>query len=129
MKLLLDTHVLLWLLARPTKIKKAVRERLADPANDVFVSAVSTWEIAIKVGIGKLTLPGDASEYVLGRIEQAGLLPLSITPEHTFGVASLPAHHLDPFDRLLIAQAQAERMTIVTSDRAFAKYDVDTIPA
>jgi PIN domain nuclease of toxin-antitoxin system len=129
MKFLLDTNVLLWLFARPTKIKSAVRERLADPANDVFVSAVSTWEIAIKVEIGKLTLPGDSSEYVLERIEQAGLVPLSITPKHALGVASLPAHHLDPFDRLLIAQAQAEHMTIVTSDRAFAKYDVDTMPA
>jgi PIN domain nuclease of toxin-antitoxin system len=129
MKLLLDTHVLLRLFARPAKIKKNVRERLADPANDVFVSAVSTWEIAIKVSIGKLALPGECREYVLERIEQAGLLPLSITPRHTLGVAALPAHHLDPFDRLLIAQAQAEGMTIVTSDRAFAKYDVETLPA
>jgi PIN domain nuclease of toxin-antitoxin system len=128
-KLLLDTHVLLWLFAHPAKIKRSVRERLADPANDVFVSAVSTWEIAIKVSIGKLTLPGESREYVLERIERAGLLPLSITPEHALGVAALPAHHLDPFDRLLIAQAQAERMTIVTSDRAFAKYGIDMMPA
>ena len=127
MKFLLDTNVLLWLFAHPAKIKKSVRERLTDPANDVFVSAVSTWEIAIKVSIGKLALPGACREYVLERIEQAGLLSLPITPEHTLGVASLPTHHLDPFDRLLVAQAQAELLTIVTSDRALAKYGVDTI--
>jgi PIN domain nuclease of toxin-antitoxin system len=126
-RLLLDTQVLLWLFMRSTKMKKAVRAILADPSNTVYASAVSTWEIAIKAGLGKLELPGVPALYLPDRIKRAGLTILSLIPAHTYGVFSLPNHHRDPFDRLLIAQAQAESLTVVTNDRIFAKYDVKRI--
>ena len=124
MRLLLDTQILLWLFLRSVRIKKAVRSILADPANTVYASAVSTWEIAIKSGLGKLELPGAPAQYLADRIQRAGLTILPIVPAHTYGVFSLPAHQRDPFDRLLIAQAQAEALTVVTNDRIFARYDV-----
>jgi len=127
--LLLDTQVLLWLFLRSSQLKKAVRSILADPANVVYVSAVSTWEIAIKANLGKLELPGTPAQYLPDRIERAQLTNLPIVAAHTYGVFSLPGHHRDPFDRLLIAQAQLESLTIVTNDRAFSKYDVKRIAA
>ncbi len=129
MKLLLDTQAMLWLFSEPTKIKPRRLSDLADPANDVFVSAVSTWEVAIKVAIGKLKLPDDQdpSIYLPISIRRAGLSTLSITPEHTYGVSSLVKHHGDPFDRLLISQARSAGLTIVTSDRMISRYDVPTI--
>ena len=129
MSLLLDTQVLLWLFLRSTSIKKAVRGILADRENIVYASAVSTWEIANKSGLGKLELPGAPAHYLPDRIHRAGLTILPIVPAHTYGVFSLPAHHRDPFDRLLIAQAQVESLTVVTNDRIFAKYDVKRIAA
>jgi PIN domain nuclease of toxin-antitoxin system len=120
---------MLWLFADPKKIGRKYLTTLADPSNDVYVSAVSTWEVAIKVAIGKLKLPGsrEPSAYLPSSIRRAGLTPLPITPEHTYGVASLARHHGDPFDRLLVAQARETGFTIVTSDRIFAKYDVATL--
>ena len=129
MNLLLDTQVLLWLFLRSSRLKKTIRSILADPANVVYVSAVSTWEIAIKTNLGKLELPGSPAQYLPDRIERAQLTNLPIAPLHTYGVFSLPSHHRDPFDRLLIAQAQLESLTIVTNDRAFSKYDVKQIAA
>ncbi len=129
MKYLLDTHVLLWLFGDRRKIGKRHLSMLADKKNDIYASAVSTWEIAIKVAIGKLKLPDeqDVGVYLPTSIRRAGLVPLPITAEHTYGVASLARHHTDPFDRLLVAQARATEMTIVTHDRAIAKYDVPTL--
>ena len=124
MRLLLDTHVLLWWFLRSERLPKKTSDILANPKNSVYVSAVSTWEISIKAALGKLRLPGDLTQYLPDRIAQARLSELAITPAHTYGVAALPAHHSDPFDRLLIAQAQHEALTIVTSDRVFQKYDV-----
>ncbi len=129
MKLLIDTHVLLWWFMRSDRLKKKIRETLADPANDVFVSAAATWEIAIKTAIDRLTLPGDPGQYLSDRIRRAGIAELPITPAHTYGVFALPPHHADPFDRLLIAQAQHEGLTIVTSDPVFKRYDVRRISA
>jgi PIN domain nuclease of toxin-antitoxin system len=124
---LLDTHVLLWLFLRSRRLPKPILEQLADPANVVYASAVSTWEIAIKAGLGKLALPGAPASYLPGRIERAGLTALPILPTHTYGVFALPAHHNDPFDRLLIAQAQIEALTLVTADAQIAAYDVRTL--
>jgi len=128
-KLLVDTHVLLWWFMRSDRLKKKIRETLAEPSNDVFVSAASTWEIAIKAAFGRLTLPGEPGQYLPDRIRRAGITELPITPAHTYGVLALPAHHADPFDRLLIAQAQHEGLTIVTSDPVFKQYDVRRISA
>jgi PIN domain nuclease of toxin-antitoxin system len=123
-RLLLDTHALLWWLADNRKLGRRAREAIADPRATVWVSAASAWEIAIKVALGRLELP-EAPEVCLPReIEQNHFTPLPVTLEHALAVASLPAHHADPFDRLLIAQAQIENLTLVTADEAFAPYDV-----
>jgi PIN domain nuclease of toxin-antitoxin system len=126
-KLLVDTNVLLWWLLRSDRLPGKVRAVLADAANDVFASAVSTWEIAIKSAIGRLSLPGEPGQYLPDRFRRAQIQELPITAAHTYGVFALPKHHADPFDRLLIAQAQLEGMTIVTADRTFKKYDVRTL--
>lgn len=96
-----------------------------DAAAELHLSVVSYAEIGIKVGIGKLTVPDDLHEQVLA----SGLRVLGLAPEHGLGVARLPLHHRDPFDRLLIAQARAEGLTIVTADRRFRDYDVPVVPA
>jgi PIN domain nuclease of toxin-antitoxin system len=124
MRYLLDTQVLLWLFVRSQAVDPHVRAVLADPANLVYASAVSTWEIAVKAALGKVELPGNLGHYVPDRIARAGLTVLPIVPAHTLGVLALPAHHRDPFDRLLVAQAQAEAMILVTNDRIFEEYDV-----
>jgi PIN domain nuclease of toxin-antitoxin system len=123
-KYLLDTQIVLWLFLRSTRLSESTRAALADPAATLYVSAVTTWEIAIKSALGKLELPGDPGAYLPNRLARAGMSLLSITPEHTYGVFALPPHHKDPFDRLLIAQAQTEALTIVTADAVFARYDV-----
>jgi PIN domain nuclease of toxin-antitoxin system len=128
-KLLIDTHILLWWFMRSERLKKKIRETLADPSNEVFVSAAATWEIAINAAIGRLTLPGDPGQYLPNRIRRAGITELPITSAHTYGVFALPHHHADPFDRLFIAQAQHEGLTIVTSDPVFKQYDVRRISA
>lgn len=127
MKLLLDTNVLLWWFLRSDRLPDKVRATLARVENDVFASAVSTWEIAVKSAIGRLALPGEPGQYLPDRFRRARIQELPITAPHTYGVFALPRHHADPFDRLLIAQAQLEGMTIVTADRTFKKYDVRTL--
>ena len=127
MKLLTDTNVLLWWFLRSDRLPDKVRATLARVENDVFASAVSTWEIAVKSAIGRLALPGEPAQYLPDRFRRAQIQELPITAAHTYGVFALPKHHADPFDRLLIAQAQLEGMTIVTADRIFKKYDVRTL--
>jgi PIN domain nuclease of toxin-antitoxin system len=126
-KLLVDTNILLWWFLRSDRLPDNVRAILAHAAYGVFASAVSTWEIAVKSAIGRLALPGEPGRYLPDRFRRAQIHELPITAAHTYGVSALPKHHADPFDRLLIAQAQLEGMTIVTADRAFKKYDVRTL--
>jgi PIN domain nuclease of toxin-antitoxin system len=116
-RLLLDTHLLLWALARPSKLSAAARRQI-DSA-DVYVSAASIWEISIKTALGKLV--ANPSE-VLEAIEPAGFSMLSITGQHAAKVAELPALHKDPFDRMLVAQASVEPMILLTNDDALAAY-------
>jgi PIN domain nuclease of toxin-antitoxin system len=125
---LLDTNAALWWFEGSTRFKRSLRESLADRANTVFISAVTTWEISIKAAIGKLKLPDEPKSYLAPRIGRAGFTLLPILAEHTYEVYSLPLHHLDPFDRLLIAQARVNDLSIVTADRAFAQYDVRRTP-
>lgn len=110
-------------------MKRREKAQIVDPENEVYVSAVSTWEVAIKVAIGKLRLPDgqDPGVYLPVSIRRANFSSLSITTEHTYGVSSLARHHADPFDRLLISQARIDGLTVATSDRIFSKYDVATI--
>lgn len=124
MNLLLDTHVLLWWLGDPDKLGAAARKAITEPRNSVFVSATSAWEIAIKIAIGKLSVPADATSWLPQAVHASHFTPLPITIEHALGVEHLPRHHTDPFDRLLISQAAAERLTLVTADPQMEPYGV-----
>ena len=119
MRLLLDTSILLWWLADEGLTDQA-RDSIADPANLVAVSAASAWEISIKKAHGKLTAPDDLEHQVLA----GGLTPLPISIAHGIAAGRLPRHHEDPFDRVLIAQAFAEGLTVVTRDQRFGDYGV-----
>ena len=124
MRLLLDTHALLWWLA-DEELTAEARAAIADPENAVAVSAASAWEISIKKALGKLVAPDDLDEQV--RACAFAALPISIS--HAMTAGQLPRHHDDPFDRMLIAQAQLEQMTVVTRDKRFGDYDVAVTPA
>ncbi|MET8327174.1 type II toxin-antitoxin system VapC family toxin [Streptomyces sp. NPDC005181] len=119
MRLLLDTHVILWWLDDSSELSGEVKD-LLDTEPSVYVSAVSAWEIAIKQSLGKLDGPEDLAE----RVRDSQFTPLPITAGHGVRAGRLPAHHRDPFDRILIAQARTEGMTIVTRDKWIPHYDV-----
>ncbi|MEI7701008.1 MAG: type II toxin-antitoxin system VapC family toxin [Planctomycetia bacterium] len=125
MKLLIDTHVLLWWFEDPARISEAARDRISDPENEVLVSAVSCWEIAIKRGLGKLTAPEGVEEV----IAQCGFAELAISISHSLKTETLPFHHRDPFDRMLIAQAFCESAILVSHDRMFEQYGIPLIHA
>jgi len=123
MKILLDTHILLWWLMNDATLSSDTRLFIENPKNVIFVSAVSAWEIAIKKAIGKLQAPDDFDK----AIEVSHFHPLSITILHTVGITSLPPHHHDPFDRMLISQSKVEGCTLITRDGRMGKYDVPII--
>lgn len=123
MKYLLDTQVWLWLQVSPDRVSEKVLARLRQPDCEPFFSAASCWEIAIKFALGKLPLPEPPAGYVPKRISSSGVESLPVQPTHALRVASLPMHHRDPFDRLLIAQAQVEKLILVTADRKFEPYE------
>ena len=127
--MLIDTCVFLWMRMAPGRLAPDVREIIADRANDVLFSAVSSWEIAIKYAVGRLALPEPPLVFVSGRIASSELTPIPVEHTHALRVASLPMHHRDPFDRLLIAQAAEMQVPIVTDDGSFALYEVDVIDA
>jgi PIN domain nuclease of toxin-antitoxin system len=119
-RLLIDSHVLLWHVLDDARLRPAPTAAIEAEDAEVFVSTASLWEIAIKTSIGKLEAPADLPE----RVAEMGFELLPVTAEHAWHVRSLPHHHGDPFDRLLIAQAQLERMPIATADPAFEAYGV-----
>jgi PIN domain nuclease of toxin-antitoxin system len=119
---LADTHIVLWALADDTRLGERHRAILLSPA-EVYFSAATVWEIAIKKALGKLKAP----DHLAALLPQAGFRPLDITPVHAEAVGSLPPHHADPFDRLLIAQARIEKMKLLTIDGQSSLYDVDMI--
>ena len=123
MNLLLDTHVLIWW--DEGRRLSSARRRAIEDADSVYVSAASAWEVAIKIGLGRLR----PSRTVEEAVEESGFLELPITTRHAQRVAGLPAHHRDLFDRLLVAQAEAEGLTLVTRDPVFERYAVDCIMA
>lgn len=129
MKLLLDTHCWLWAMQRPSKLNPKVRGWIEDPAVTVYLSAASVWEISIKVKLGKLKLPADVETYVATRLKEEQFTELPISLRHAARVGALPHHHRDPFDRLLVAQAQCDHLPLVTADRQLKAYDIKLIRA
>jgi PIN domain nuclease of toxin-antitoxin system len=125
MNLLLDTHVVLWAFTNDPTISEPARQAIVDGANTVFVSAATAWEIAIKRSLGKLQAPANYEE----ELRHHRFTPLSITTAHALAVEHLPALHHDPFDRILVAQAVLERLTLVTRDPRIRGYGVRTIEA
>jgi len=127
MKCLLDTSVFLWSLAAEHKLNPRAKDLLTSSSAELYLSAASSWEIAIKFALGSLPLPKAPSEFIPRVLRSWAIRPLNITHEHVLRAGELPAHHRDPFDRLLIAQSLSEQMTLLTADRAFQKYKVDLI--
>ena len=123
MKLLLDTHVLIWAVLDDPALSHRHRQALTSSDVEVHVSAVSVWEVAIKRALGKLSVPME----LFDQAQSAGCRRLNISWDHARAVEALPRHHGDPFDRMLIAQAKHEGMTLVTADRQFSAYDVDLL--
>ncbi len=126
MHLLLDTHIALWALTDDPRLTSQARAAILDADNHVSVSAASVWEIAIKHALGRSALPFSATAAV-GYFQQAGYRLLNVSPQHAAAVESLPMLHGDPFDRLLVAQAQIEPMRLLTHDRAVAAYSESII--
>ena len=118
MKLLLDTHLILWWLANDSALPRQARALISDPGNTSFVSAVSLWEIWLKVSLGKLRVPPDFE----AKLAAEAFESLPLTAAQARQVALLPWHHRDPFDRMLVAQAQAEKLTLLTADDQVARY-------
>lgn len=127
MKLLLDTHAFLWFVTNDSQLSAAARAQIADPANTVFVSPASFWEVAIKVSIGKYSLSKPFQAFVTQGIFGNGFAILPIQPDHAAELCNLPYHHRDPFDRMLIAQALVEKFAIISIDSLFDSYGVQRI--
>lgn len=125
MNLLLDTHVALWAITDHPKLTKKARELIESPRSTVWISAASLWEIAIKHGLGRSDMPVSGQD-ALRYFRESGYRFLAIEPEHAAAVEDLPAHHADPFDRILVAQALTEPMRLITHDPLIARYS-DTI--
>jgi len=124
-KILIDMQCWLWLQASPGRFSVATLRLLADPDTEILLSVASSWEIAIKYALGKLALPEPPVAYVPSRLASSGTRGLPIQHAHAVHAGALPPHHRDPFDRLLIAQAQLEQLTLLSADRQLAAYDVD----
>ena len=124
MKLLLDTHVAIWLSSKPEKLPPKVKALLLDDVNTLYISIVSAWEVAIKTSLGKLYEFDGGVKAFLAEMEDNPVVFLPVEKQHVAIVETLPFHHRDPFDRLLIATANAEDMTILTADESIKKYNV-----
>jgi PIN domain nuclease of toxin-antitoxin system len=126
-KLLLDTHTLLWAIDQDSRLPAPLVDLIEDPENDVYVSMASIWEAAIKIGLGKLRVPGQTIDYLIGHVESHSLTVLAVTLAHVRIVQGLPLIHRDPFDRMLVAQAQANSLVLITADAEIVLYGVATL--
>jgi len=124
---LLDAHVLLWWLVDDARLSQGARQLLSDPGSDLYFSAASSWEIAIKVALGRLTLPAPPRSLVPKILREQSIRPLDVTHAHALAVADLPPHHRDPFDRLLVTQARLEKLAVVSGDPVFSEYGTTVI--
>ncbi len=127
MKVLLDTHAFLWFVLNDPRLSPAASTLIRDPANDILISPAIYWEVAIKVGLGKLNLHSTYDDFMQRGIAGNDFTILPIEPKHTSMLTSLPLHHRDPFDRLLVAQALVEAIPVVGSDAAFDAYGVSRL--
>jgi PIN domain nuclease of toxin-antitoxin system len=127
MKAILDTHAFLWWVLDNHRLSKTAHDFIIDPNNTIFLSAVSGWEMAIKWGIGKLTLPGQPDIFVEQQLEINNFTPLPIQMAHGLYAHELPGIHKDPFDRLLIAQSKIERLLLISADSIFQQYPVSLL--
>ncbi|HWO23643.1 MAG TPA: type II toxin-antitoxin system VapC family toxin [Kofleriaceae bacterium] len=129
MKLLLDTHVFIWMHGDPDRLSARARDLLIDADTELHLSVVSAWELGIKIARERLTLPEPLDEYVMSRARRARISLLSIDLVHVLEAVTLPLHHADPFDRMLVAQARTESLTLLTADPLIARYDVELMRA
>jgi len=127
MRALLDTHALLWWVRNDARFSARARAVVTDPSSELLFSVAGAWEIAIKCALGQLTLAVDPATYVTTQLQINGIRALSIELAHALAVYSLPQHHKDPFDRLLVAQAVVERVPIITGDPQIGRYGVQVI--
>lgn len=127
MRVLLDTHVFLWWITDAPQLPPHVRDLIADGGNELFLSAASCWEIAIKAQLGKIMLPTRPDVFIADQMAANAIQSLSVESSHALRVSLLPPHHRDPFDRMIIAQSQLENLPIITSNPFFPKYKVKTI--
>lgn len=127
MKVLLDTSAFLWAITEDDRLGSEARRKIVSPANEVFLSTASSWEISIKFGLGKLPLPEDPARYVPRQREAAGFAALPIDEDAVLQVHRLPPHHRDPFDRLLVSQALAGGLILATNDPLIEAYPVRTL--
>lgn len=127
MKALLDTHVFLWWITDDQRLSSRVREIIADSTSEILFSAASGWEIAIKARLGRSQLPDDPEIFIPEQLELNAIEALPVQMGHALHVYQLPSHHRDPFDRLLIAQAQLEKLPILTADSQISRYPVEVI--
>lgn len=129
MRILVDTQCWLWLTATPERLSARALTQIEASDTELYLSAASAWEIAIKFALGKLRLPDRPAEYVPRYLRETRTTALPITTDHAAYVADLPAHHRDPFDRLLVAQAILDRLPILTTDLQIRRYDVQVLEA
>ena len=129
MRVLLDTHVWLWMWGDPERLRNEARTIVEDPDSELNVSAVSAWEIATKHAAGRLRLPTPAHEWLTDARHRRDVTELPITFAHAIRAGNLPPHHPDPFDRMLVAQAQVENLVLVSADPKVAAYEVEFLRA
>lgn len=127
MRVLLDTHVFLWWIEGDAGLSRKANRTIADPTNECLLSLASCWEMATKISLGKLKLPGVMERFIPEQLAVNAFRQLDIEFKHVARVAALPFHHKDPFDRLLVAQALEERLPIVSADRVFRRYGVQRV--
>ena len=127
MKLLLDTRTFLWWVTDDDRLSDRAGAAIADGSNEVFFSAASAWEIVIKAGLGRIKLPDDAWSFTPDQLERNAFQPLPVHVSHAVAVIALPDHHRDPFDRMLVAQAMTEGLTLVSSDDQLTRYPISVV--
>jgi PIN domain nuclease of toxin-antitoxin system len=127
MKILLDTHTFLWWITQDPRLSAQAAEIIGNGENQVFISATTGWEIAIKTQIGRLILPDEPQRFVLEQLRINSMESLPIEMRHALHISTLPSHHQDPFDRMLIAQAQVEGLPILSADPKIRRYEVTVV--